>query len=384
MSVLLCFIYVIVFGGFLSYQWFQFGTSGDLTSSFGNRFDGYESIRSRMDHASQWEGELTDEKIQEMVKDYQELRISDPDRARDETDWRTLNTWVQTLWPELEDPEEADIMLSYVDPDKLTGFYERREQQLEKFLDLMGTEEGEKAFFMEMDGKVEIPFQYGWVEGWSNLLGNLLADMGMVTGLFIGIALAPLFAGERQREMRSLILTAKYGGVETAAAKAAAGFAFAVELFGMMTAGTLLLQLVYLGTSGWNLPIQCIKLIATAPWNMMQAESYEYLFAFLNCLGYAGVVMLISVLCRSSFAAILFSLAVICVPGAVGEYLPASVQKIVDLIPLAGSSTDIFRTNVYHIFGRIVWSPWILITVPFVAGAACVPFCVRKWRKQSR
>ena len=106
----------------------------------------------------------------------------------------------------------------------------------------------------------------------------------------------------------------------------------------------------------------------------MQAEIYEYLFAFLGCLGYAGVVMLISVLCRSSFAAILSALAVICVPGAVGEYL----------IPLAGSSTDIFRTNVYHIFGRIIWSPWILITVPFVAGAACVPLCVRKWRKQSR
>lgn len=383
-SVLFCFTYIIVFGGLLSYQWIQFGTSGDFTSSFGNRFDGYKSIRSRMDHASQWEGELTDAKIQKMVKDYQDLRVSDPDRARDETDWRVLNSWIQTLWPELEEPEKADIMLSYVEPDKLTGFYERREQQIEKFLDLIGTSDDEKTFFLRMDGKVEIPFQYSWVEGWSNLLGNVLTDMGVVTGLFIGIALAPIFAGERQREMRFLILTAKYGGIETAAAKTAAGFAFSAELFGMMTAGTLLLQYVYLGTSGWDLPIQCIKLIATAPWNMMQAEIYEYLFAFLGCLGYAGVVMLISVLCRSSFAAILSALAVICVPGAVGEYLPAALQKIVDLIPLAGSSTDIFRTNVYHIFGRIIWSPWILITVPFVAGAACVPLCVRKWRKQSR
>ena len=212
--------------------------------------------------------------IQKMVKDYQDLRVSDPDRARDETDCRVLNSWIQTLWPELEEPEKADIMLSYVEPDELTGFYERREQQIEKFLDLMGTSDDEKAFFLRMDGKVEIPFRYSWVEGWSNLLGNVLTDM--------------------------------------------------------------------------------------------------------------GVVMLISVLCRSSFAAILSALAVICVPGAVGEYLPAALQKIVDLIPLAGSSTDIFRTNVYHIFGRIIWSPWILITVPFVAGAACVPLCVRKWRKQSR
>ena len=39
--------------------------------------------------------------IQKMVKDYQDLRVSDPDRARDETDWRVLNSWIQTLWPEL-------------------------------------------------------------------------------------------------------------------------------------------------------------------------------------------------------------------------------------------------------------------------------------------
>ena len=103
--------------------------------------------------------------IQKMVKDYQDLRVSDPDRARDETDCRVLNSWIQTLWPELEEPEKADIMLSYVEPDELTGFYERREQQIEKFLDLMGTSDDEKAFFMRMDGKVEIPFRYSWVEG---------------------------------------------------------------------------------------------------------------------------------------------------------------------------------------------------------------------------
>lgn len=35
-----------------------------------------------------------------------------------------------------------------------------------------------------------------------------------------------------------------------------------------------------MGTSGWDMPIQNIKLIAIAPMNMLQAEIYEYV---LHC-----------------------------------------------------------------------------------------------------
>lgn len=378
-SVILCFLYIIVFGGFLSYQWFQFGTVGDMTSSFGNQFNGYESIRLRQEYAAKWSGDLTDEKIQAMVREYQELSDTDPDKAQNVADWRTLNGWIETLWPELKDPEEATIMLSYVDPESLTGLYERRQNQINEFLDLMGTTEEEKAFFLEMNKDVDTPFQYSWTEGWSSLLGSTLADTGMVMGLFIAIILAPLFAGERQRGMQPLILTTKNGGRQTALAKAAAGFVFTLELFGLMAAGSILLQLLFMGTQGWNMPIQCVKMIATAPWNLLQAEIYEYDFALFGCLGYAGAVMLISSLCRSSFAAILSGLAVLYIPMAAGQYLPLGVQKIFDLIPLAGSSTDIFRTNVYHIFGKIIWSPYILLTVPFCIGILCVPVFVRCW-----
>ena len=49
-----------------------------------------------------------------------------------------------------------------------------------------------------------------------------------------------------------------------------------------------------MGTSGWNMPIQNIKLLAIAPMNMLQAEIYEYMFILLGTLGFAGVVMFIS------------------------------------------------------------------------------------------
>ena len=38
-------------------------------------------------------------------------------------------------------------MISYVDPDKLTGFYERRQQVLDEFLEVSGQVGAEKEFF---------------------------------------------------------------------------------------------------------------------------------------------------------------------------------------------------------------------------------------------
>ena len=43
--VLLCFIYIVIFGSVLSFQWFTFGSSDDYTSAFGNNFDGYGMIK---------------------------------------------------------------------------------------------------------------------------------------------------------------------------------------------------------------------------------------------------------------------------------------------------------------------------------------------------
>ena len=39
--VLLCFVYYVIFGSILSFQWFGFGSSDDYTSAFGNNFEIY-------------------------------------------------------------------------------------------------------------------------------------------------------------------------------------------------------------------------------------------------------------------------------------------------------------------------------------------------------
>ena len=88
----------------------------------------------------------------------------------EKTDWQIVNSWLGTLYPELRDTSNYKTMISYVDPDKLTGFYERRQQVLDEFLEISGQVGAEKEFLHQMERKVEKPFHYEWVEGWSTLL----------------------------------------------------------------------------------------------------------------------------------------------------------------------------------------------------------------------
>jgi hypothetical protein len=139
-----------------------------------------------------------------------------------------------------------------------------------------------------------------------------------------------------------------------------------------------------MGVSGWDMPIQMIKLIAIAPMNMLQAEIYEYAFAFLGAIGFCGVVMLISSAVKNNVLALLFSLAVVYGPMMIAEYLPYGAQKALDLIPLVGSGTDIFRTNTFIVFGKIIWSPYLLVVVPVLIGIICIPLAVIRWSRRMK
>ena len=173
----------------------------------------------------------------------------------------------------------------------------------------------------------------------------------------------------------------KQGWRKDALAKLAVGFSFTIEIFLLIAIPNIIVQMVYLGASGWDAPIQCIKMIAIAPMNMAQAEIYEYLFALFGTLGFAGLVMLISSLSKNDLLSIVGGFALLFVPMVISEYLPYTLQLIVSLIPMAGSSADIFRMNTLNIFGKAVWLPYVELWTPLIFMIACIPVTVSRWAK---
>lgn len=383
-GVLLCFLYIVIFGGLLSYQWFQFGSPNDFTSSFGNNFDGYTNIREKQEYAKQWEGALTEETLQAMVKEYQERVQTGNVSDYEMTDWVSLNSMIQTLWPELEETDNPYIMLNYVDPSELTDFEVRRENAVKSFLELNGQTGSEREYFLNMDANIDMPLQYRWTEGWSFVTADYISGCGVVFAIFTAIAIAPVFCGEWHNNTRSLITTTKYGWNKIAVTKVLVSFLFTLELYTIIIFSSILLQIIFLGTEGADMPIQCIKILAVAPWTVLQAEIYEYGYLLLASFGYTGIVLLCSALAKTNYVSIIISLAIVFVPMAILQFFPLWGQKALDLIPFVGSSTDIFRTNTYHLFGYTIWSPYLLITVPIILGLICLPFAVRSWARRAK
>ena len=196
-SVFLCFLYLVVFGSILSFQWFSFGSSDDYTSAFGNNFDGYDMIRKSQEYSLMFGGELTDQSLQKMVGDYQDIGAAGVDRELEKTDMHIINSWLGTLYPELLDTGSYKTMMNYVELEKLTGFYERRQNIIEDFLENNGQNGDEKEYLLQINAKVKEPFRYEWTEGWSNLLGSIVPDMGVVMALFLAIVLSSLFADRK-------------------------------------------------------------------------------------------------------------------------------------------------------------------------------------------
>lgn len=382
-SVFLCFLYIVVFGSILSFQWFNFGSKVDFNGNdFDRCFDGYAAIRDRQEYALSFEGDLTDESLQQIVRDYQQMEEADSKRAWDLTDWIILNDWLKNLWTELNEPGSYQAAVSYFEPEKLTGFYGRRQLVLEKYLENNNQTGKEKKYLLQIDEKVNKPFNYGWIRGWQTLLSITIDTAAESMALFLAIVLSTLFAGEWHDNTSSLVLTTKNGWKKIAFAKIAAGLTFTVELFAIIAICDIASQLFFMGTTGWDMPVQMIKLTAIAPMNMLQAEIYEWAFTLLGMIGFAGIVMLISSAVKSNVLALILSLAVVYVPTVIDPYLPFGMQKALSLIPLVGSGTDIFRTYTFHFFGKYVWSPYLLITAPVLIGIVCVPFAIKKWSRR--
>ena len=231
---------------------------------------------------------------------------------------------------------------------------------------------------------MDLPLQYRWTEGWTFITADFVSQCGVVLAIFFAIGIAPVFCGEWHDHTKTLIATTKNGWKKIAGIKVMAAFLFTLELFGVVTSTSVFLQMVFLGTEGWDMPIQCIKILAAAPWNVLQAEIYEYVYLLLAALGYTGIVLLCSALTKSNYVSLLISLAIIFVPMAVSQFLPLWGQKLLDLIPFVGSSADIFRTNTYRLFGVRIWSPYLLITVPIILGMISLPFAVCFWAKRAK
>lgn len=358
---------------------------GSTTGTGAKRWDGPNEIARQYNWAESWQGSLTEEKLAQAKVQHSiayqpqnETTYSDGSIGPSEEAWNKyvaplgdIPAFLQRtfyLIPEFSNYRDfKNLPVSYA-----KNYYAMRAQILADYLTSQVPDNSARTFFLEQSAKVKTPFYYDWYHGQSLYL-EMYSIFTLFTGIAICIGLASIFAGEYQQKTDSVLLCARFGRKKLARAKLISALLAAIMLYFTCSAVYLIGQFVFVGTRALNCPIQIIKPIATAPLTILQAEAFAFILGLLGVIAITAITTALSAKLSAPFTVIIISLLILILPFSIVGGLPSGLQALIGLFPFASDYTELFRTNLYHIFNFKIWSPYMLLACPIVFILLCLP-----------
>lgn len=356
------------------------------------RIWGFTQIRVEYAMADDWRGPLTAEVLEaardQYIRAYEPENIG-PDGFVTTEAWETYAHPVSLILDRIQICLASDAgYTSYMDyvqalrgleSDEFAGFYETRDRLVEERLRFKLEDEGDIQFFLAQNARVETPFYYDWYRG-QNSFAESLAFVVNFVGTMLCIALAPVFAGEYQSGAAAVVLCTRRGRGKLSRAKLAAALLVSLADFAVCVGIYLAVQLAFLGTRALNCPIQLVNWTSTAPLTLGQAEAYAVVLGLLAVLAAAGLTLAFSARLQSPFPVIAAALGVLfLLPVFSGVVPSAAFQKLAALLPLAKDYSMLWGYDLYHLFGRRVWAPVMVLAAQPVILALCLPLAHRAY-----
>ncbi len=195
----------------------------------------------------------------------------------------------------------------------------------------------------------------------------------ILTGVFLLIGLSGIYSNEHSSGVENYILSTKNGREKTMRAKLLAAFIFtAVVVFGWEIFNLIMRTVIY-GTKGWDLPLQYSYKYFISPYSLTFTEYHliQLGIHLLAALAFAGVIVLISTLSKSTVISFFVSGSLFGVP-----LLASSIMEIDSLWmkkALTFTLTNIMKVEdmfmnfiTVNIFGYPVLAPFAGIAVAVV------------------
>ena len=259
--------------------------------------------------------------------------------------------------------EYINAVISYTD-EEIEGFYEARDAYVENRLREKLDNEQDIQYFLALNEKVETPFYYDWTRGqeyYADTVGSILT----VVGWLLRTPAAPAPAGDAPRRAAPAGPRPGKGRGKAAAAKCLAVLAVTVLWWALCCGVYVGCQVLLLGTRGLNCPVQAGFFVSSfLPMTVWESELYALVLALVCCLAAVSVTAFFSARMNSTFPAIVCSLGVVLFLPMLGSFLKVEpVQKVLALLPLAKDYSVLFNTQTFHLFGKVLWMPVVLLIV---------------------
>lgn len=363
----------------------------------GNKVEGLDYATYRKETMKELAGPLTDEKVEEIIREYQEMASTPGNSEGEGDDWH----FVEPVYYQYYVPR-ADLLLlighNYDEPGINTygsnlrelvleneeGFYKTKKERLRNTL-LMGSSDwqystAEQDYWLKKSEKIEAPLVYGYAEGWARILDIMGFFAIPLVSLFI--MTATVYAGEYEKKADYIILTTKYGKSKVIAAKNIAALLFGGLFYTINIVISFLIILLSYGIEGWNLPVQNFDLQIPYPFSYLETVLICIGIVYMIAFGMVAFTLFVSARMKSGLPVLAVTLFVFFIAIFLKNSDTNGVYNhILYLLPFNAMDHGI-RTLVSYPFGGVVFDYiGMRYVVYLLMLAGLMPFAGRAFKK---
>lgn len=356
---------------------------------------GLEGIAYEKEQAAAYSVPLTNEYITETIQEVQQL-FDNPDNVGYDGYERFLIEGA--YWDGIAPREDLLNMIAknYVNPNESAGyntlpdldisggadFYGARQEKIETLLNASSRalSEEQKAYWRDMNSKVDEPFTYGYYDGWEIIISSF--ELLMFALLAVCIVIAPVFSGEYQAGTDAVILSAKYGKTKLTTAKIIASYLFGGLAFTLHVVVALGLPLAAFGFDGWDLPLQIANTTIPYPFTFLQAALVNLGVVYLVLFAMIGLTLLLSAKMKSPYLVLIVLVPVLFIPlfvspnGTTGAY-----NLTLFLLPYRSTIPEVGKYISYQ-FGGLVLDAFTVRAILYaLLTAAMLPLARLGFKK---
>ena len=364
----------------------------------GTEITGISAIRAKRDSMENSSCDLTTEKLQSVIADYQSAYADPASFIKEDC---TAGAWINNVAYAKYIQSDSDIKflidmaftpegetydyyaMGAMNLKDAENFYENRMGKVEEYLNMDYSygnySEADKEYFITQNEKITIPFHYEYNTGWNKLLGISYVAL-MVIALVVCITLAPMFSSEYQTGADAILLSTKYGRSKLIAAKIVSSFLLTSVIY---ISGIFILTfvtfLIY-GSGGAACSLQVLNFLAPADVNLLQTYLYVLLAGYFMCLLMQGITLLLSARMSSPFSVIICTMVFFITPSFLSYSRSSRIyNNILNLMPakMAAAYAALTKYEVFHILGLKISYPVMLVLVALLVSIITLPFAYK-------
>ena len=326
------------------------------TNAAGEILSGTDAIAQTRLEVEAHAGPVTAERAAADIATYQEMLFSRIDRGEvtqmtgsavydlmfqsfsDEEVYELYNPyWSWLLRPWRVSGEEPAQTAARVTPEMAADWYGAISELTQDALDdgqagMWEYGQAERAYWTEKQAGVAEPIEYGYVDGWENIIS--CATFLVFTVLAVCVTLAPTFSFEYQSGADAVVLATRRGRSTLVGAKVAAALAYATAYFALCAGVIVGFSLAFYGADGFGLSIQSMALSSPYPLAAGQAALVLVGLMYVVCLGFACLTLALSSRTSSTLAVFLTDVVLVLLTGLVPSGGIGVLERVLALFPL--------------------------------------------------